>query len=212
MTIVKDAYDELKKAYEGKSATEFYALLNSLTSIFFDDRKSSIEEHIIHYEHTWNSFVGVISRADLLARDDDGFCEGLQKFVKSDKAKAEFLLKSLLAFYANTVENIRAKDCGYDDAARKLKEYIPMRQKSKKGTKTDEGTLENPVILKTDKKRDTSKQCDYCKTNGWKGIGHVESECFTKKREQKFAKKPKANEDMEDNEDEEICVGAIKSD
>jgi hypothetical protein len=51
---------------------------------------------------------------------------------------------------------------------------IPMRQKSKKGLKTKKGTVENPVILKMDKKRDTSKQCDYCKTQGWKGIGHIE--------------------------------------
>jgi hypothetical protein len=117
MTIAKDAYDELQKAYQGKSAIEFYALLNSLTSISFDDQKNSIEEHMTPYERTWNRFVGVISRADLVAGNDDGFGEGLQKFSKSDKAKAEFLLKSLPAFNANTVENIRAKDYGYDDAA-----------------------------------------------------------------------------------------------
>jgi hypothetical protein len=81
------------------------------------------------------------------------FGEGLQKFSRSDKAKAEFLLKSLFAFYDNTIENIRAKNYGYDDAAQKLKEYISMRQKSKKGSKTDEGALENPVILKIDKKK-----------------------------------------------------------
>jgi hypothetical protein len=56
----------------------------------------------------------VITRADLVAGNDDGFGEELQKFVKSDKAKAEFLLKSLPAFYANIVENVRAKDYGYD--------------------------------------------------------------------------------------------------
>jgi hypothetical protein len=131
LTIAKDAYDELKKAYEGKYAIEFYALLNSLTSVSYDDRKSSIEEHLTNYERTWNSFVGVISRLDLVAGNDDGFGEGLQKFSKSDKAKAEFLLKSLLAFYSNTIENIRAKDYCYDNVARKLKEYIPMRQVKK---------------------------------------------------------------------------------
>jgi hypothetical protein len=133
--------------------------------------------------------VGVISRADPVAGNDDGFGEGLQKFDKSNKAKAKFLLKSLPAFYANTVENIRAKDNGYDDAAQELQEYIPMRQKSKKGSKTDEGTLENPIILKTENKWDTSKQCNYCKTKGWKGIGHVESECFTKKNENRNLQK-----------------------
>jgi hypothetical protein len=144
--------------------------------------------------------VGVIIRADLVARNDDGFGEGPQRFVKSDKAKAEFLLKSIPAFYVNAVENIRAMDYGYEDAAQKLKEYIPMRQKSKNGSKTDEGTVENPIILKTNKKRDIPKQCDHCKTKSWKGIGHIESECFTKRKKTEIRIKVKANKDMEDNE------------
>jgi len=104
--LAKDAYDELKKVYESKTATEFYALLNSLTNIAFDDRKATIEEHITHYEAIWNRFVGVISRANLITAEDNGFGAGLQKFAKSDRAKAEFLLKSLPAYYSNTVENI----------------------------------------------------------------------------------------------------------
>jgi len=41
------------------------------------------------------------------------------------------------------------------------------------------------VVLKTEKKKlDTSKTCKYCiDFKGWKGIGHTESECYTKKRE-----------------------------
>jgi len=107
--LAKEAYDELRKAFEGKTVTEFYALLDSITNIPFDDRKTTIEEHITHYEATWNRFVGVISRADLTAAEDDGFGAGLQKFAKSDRAKSEFLLKSLPAYYSNTVENIRQK-------------------------------------------------------------------------------------------------------
>ena len=87
--MAKEAFDELKKAYEGKTATEFYSLLDSITNIPYDDRKCSIEEHITHYERTWNRFVGVIGRADLTAAEDDGFGKGLQKFAKSDRAKAE---------------------------------------------------------------------------------------------------------------------------
>ena len=85
------AYKELKKAYEGRTTTEFYALLESLTSIPYNDRKTSINEHITSYERIWNSFVGVISRADL--SKDNGFGKGLLEFSKSDTVKAEFLLK-----------------------------------------------------------------------------------------------------------------------
>jgi hypothetical protein len=45
-----------------------------------------------------------MSRADL--NSDDGFGRGLKGISKSDKAKAEFLLKSLPSSYPNTVENI----------------------------------------------------------------------------------------------------------
>jgi len=50
--LAKDACDELKKAYESKTTTKFYALLDSLTNIAFDDRKATIEEYITHYEAT----------------------------------------------------------------------------------------------------------------------------------------------------------------
>jgi hypothetical protein len=95
--------------------------------------------------------------------------------------------------------------------ARKLQEYIPMRQKSKKGSmKNDtEGSTETPKILKVDKKKDTSKQCDYCKEKGWRGIGHTESECFTKKREQKVVKKTKTSDDTEE-EEEGVYVGVVR--
>jgi hypothetical protein len=197
LTLAEEAYNELKKAYEGKTATEFHALLDSLTLVY-DDRKSTIEEHITAYERIWNMFVGVMSRADL--NSGDGFGRGLKEFSKSDKAKAESLLKSLPSFYANTVENIRAKDHEYDDVARKLKEYILQRQKWRK----KEGTQENPIVLKTEAQKDRNdngKRCNYCiDTKGWKGIGHTESEYFTKKREEKRAvKKGKTRENDTSN-------------
>jgi len=41
---------ELKKTYEEKPTTEFGALLDNLTSVAYDDRKSFVEEHIVNYE------------------------------------------------------------------------------------------------------------------------------------------------------------------
>ena len=69
LTNAKDAYNELRKGFEGKTATEFYTLLDSLTTMY-DDRKNIIEEHIASYEHIWNTFVGITTRADLT--NDDG--------------------------------------------------------------------------------------------------------------------------------------------
>jgi hypothetical protein len=66
LTNAKEAYDELKRAYEGRTATEFYALLDSLTaSLTFYDRKIAVNGHVTNCERIWNTFVNIISRADL---------------------------------------------------------------------------------------------------------------------------------------------------
>lgn len=208
----KEAYEELKKVYEGQTATEFYVLLDSLFISSFDDRKETVHDHVASYERTWNAFTGVIMRADLT--NDDGFGKGLKEFAKSDTAKAEFLLRSFPPFYGNTIENIRAKEHKYDDAVRKLKQFISAKQKTRRG-KGDEGTQENPVVLKTDKKlaKDNGKRCDFCIAKGWKGLNHVESECYTKKREEKKkeGKTKKAKGEDSDNEDGvSICYVKVK--
>jgi len=58
----KEAYEELKKAFEGKSVTELGALMKSITRMTFDNRKSTIQEHIAEYERAWNSFVAITAR------------------------------------------------------------------------------------------------------------------------------------------------------
>jgi len=55
--LAKEVFEELQRAYEGKTATEFYSLLDSITNIPYGNRKSTIEEHISHFEATWNRFV-----------------------------------------------------------------------------------------------------------------------------------------------------------
>jgi len=172
----------------------------------YDDRKGSIDEYIASYERTWNTFAGIISRVNLT--DDDGFGEGLKNFAKSDLAKTEFLLRSFPPFYSNTIENIKSKEPTYDDAVRKLREYIPMRQKGKKGKGE---SAENPVVLKADRKpvKDNGKRCSYCIGKGWKGLNHEESECYTKKREEKSKSRKEKKED-ESEEDDGVLIHHIR--
>jgi hypothetical protein len=131
IATAKEAFDELKSAYETKTTTEYHALLSSL-SMIYDDRKQTIQEHILEYERAWNMFASGMSRIDLGATQDDGFGQGLRLISRSNKAKAEYLLMSLPPFYANTVENIRAKEYKYDDVVHKVKDYVAARQKSGK--------------------------------------------------------------------------------
>jgi hypothetical protein len=108
---------------------------------------------------------------------------------KSEQAKAEFLLQSILSFYGNTVENIRAKDYEFEDVLRKLREYILARQKGRRIQQKPVGTGNDSVVLAVNTKKN-DKTCRYCKdVKGLAGRGHDESECFTKKHEEKNADK-----------------------
>jgi len=137
----------------------------------------------------------MIARVEL--DKDDRFGKGLKNFSESDKAKTEFLLRSFPAFYPNTIENIKSKEPTYDDAVRKLREYIPARQKG--GRRKEASMQEDPVVLKTET-RDNEKQCDYCIAKGWKGLNHTKKEYYTKKWEKAKAKKAEAQEEGCDNE------------
>jgi len=147
----------------------------------YDDCKVTISDHVAAYEKTWNVFAGVIGRADLVK--DTGFGRGLLYFSKCEQAKTEFLLKSLPAYYASTIESIRSREQTYDDAARKIKEYITARQKGQqqqrpRDTSGGSAANTNRIVL-------NDKKCTYCIGKGWQGLNHNETECYTKKRETK---------------------------
>ena len=185
--LAAEAYEELRKAFEGKTATQYFALLASINNYPFDDRSTSIEDHVTGFEKRWNTFTAIINRADI--NSEDYFGQALRFLAKSPIAKAEFLLQTLPTFYSNTVENIRSKDSyEYIDVVQKLKDYIPMCQKGRKS----KGTQEDPVVLRTEV-TDNGKRCGHCISKGWKGLNHTEDECRTKKREQK-KKETKATE------------------
>jgi hypothetical protein len=69
--------------------------------------KSSIVEHVTNYEHAWNCFLDIISRANLTT--DEYFGKRLREYISSDKAKAEFLLKFSSIFYTKIIVNIMQK-------------------------------------------------------------------------------------------------------
>ena len=84
----------------------------------------------------------------------------------------------------------------YGDVTCNLIRYVPGRQGASRRITANGGvqkgtTSGNPIVLRTEPGKDrfgrpidTSKTCGYCiKVKKWKGIGHTESECNTKKRE-----------------------------
>ena len=143
----------------------------------------------------------MITNADTI--QDDGFGKGLQQFALSESAKIEFLLRSVPAFYANTIENIRSKEYqDYDTVARKLKEYIkPKNPKKKNGSRN---SVDDPIVLKTTIE-DNGKRYQYCiKVKKWKGLNHTEDECRTKKRDRERKQDAKKAEDENQGSNKEF--------
>jgi hypothetical protein len=153
----KEVWDTLKSLYEGKTATDYGTLLCSISKLIYNDRESTIEDHISEYERRWNYFSSILATSEL-RKDDDGFGIALQQLTRSNQAKAEFLLLTIPPFYSTTVENIRSKEgYNYGDVARNLMLYIPARQTGR-ASKAVAGSANNPIILATNtKNRDNGK-------------------------------------------------------
>jgi hypothetical protein len=95
------------------------------------------------------------------------------------------------------VENIRAKDYEFEDVSRKLREYIPARQKGRWNQQKTVGTENDSVLAVNTKKNHGTRR--YCKeVKGWAGLGQNGSECFTKKLEEKNADKEISNAETDD--------------
>lgn len=74
-------------------------------------------------------------------------------------------------------------------------------------------SAQNPVVLKTKEKgKDNGKRCDFCIAKGWKGMNHVESECYTKKREnsKEKGKTGKTKEEDQFEEEDGVSISYVK--
>jgi hypothetical protein len=86
------------------------------------------------------------------------------------------------------VKSIRAKDYEFEDVSRKLREYIPARQKGRR-IQQKLGAEDDSVVLAVNTRK-MIKYVDIARTSkGGPDGGNDESECFTKKREEKNADK-----------------------
>ena len=123
--------------------------------------------------------------------ENQEFTEHIQGIGRLESAKKEFLLMTFPTYipkYAQLVQNLRSqRGYSYGDLVANLKIYIPQigwKKKSHQGAWT--GSKTDPVVLRTEtgNRRSSEKTCGYCiKVKGWRGVGHTESECRTKKRE-----------------------------
>ena len=105
-----EVYIELKAKYEGQTVTDLGAVLANIMRFTYDDRNSTIEEHVTEFDKRWNFMKGTLAGSFIDKVKEFG--DALSLLAKADPAKAEFLLISLPPFYNNLVENLRTKE-GY---------------------------------------------------------------------------------------------------
>ena len=204
------AYKNLKAKYEGTTVTDLGVLLASITQLTYDDRSTTIEEHIAEFEKKWDFTAPTLSTGEFTKMK---FGNAWKEIIEDDEANAEFLLLTLPPFYNTLVENFRMNSTyTYGDIVRQLTLYVPGRQRGQR-TRNEEGTKENPVVLKTEKRekgKDNGKRCDYCIVKAWKGLNHVESECYTKKREDKKEAKSKKAKEKKESDDDGVSICYVK--
>jgi len=84
-----EAYKELKAEYEGKTVTDLGVVLANIARFTFDDRTTTIKEHVAEFDRRWNFMKGMLAGG--FSDKVNDFGEALILLAKSDQAKVEFL-------------------------------------------------------------------------------------------------------------------------
>ena len=188
-----EGYEVLQTHYENRMVSDLGVIISGVTKSNYSEN-TTIESHIQDFEQKWKK-MATIGNVD---EDNQEFAEHIQGIGRLESAKKEFLLMTFpthIPRYAQLVQNIRSqRGYSYGDVVANLKIYVPQigwKKKSHQGAWT--GSKTDPVVLRTETGNrggrptgpiDPSKTCRYCiDVKGWRGIGHTERECRTKKRE-----------------------------
>ena len=176
------AYEILQTHYENRMVSDLGVIISGVTKSSYSEN-ITIEAHIQDFEQKWKK-MATIGNVD---EENQEFAQHIQGIGRLESAKKEFLLMTFpthIPRYAQLVQNLRSqRGYSYGDLVANLKIYVPQigwKKKSHQGAWT--GSKTDPVVLKA--QGSIEKTCGYCiKVKGWRGVGHTESECRTKKRE-----------------------------
>ena len=58
---VNEAYQALKSKYEGKTATDLGTVVQRVFNFLFDDRNSTIEDHITEFDKRWRFIKSTVN-------------------------------------------------------------------------------------------------------------------------------------------------------
>lgn len=172
------AWKRLKEQYEGKTRTNLTALLSGVFKLQFDNRTSTIDDHINEFQIRWGRLASTVAGETDTLKAAGAYAV----LTKCDSAKAQILLGTLPDYYKMVVNNIasQSENPSYQSVTVQLRDLITKGTKAP-NLKTQE-TAAPPTAFAGQSKAEPI--CNYCKkVKGWSGRGHLEADCRTKKRD-----------------------------
>ena len=199
-TDAATAWKRLEEKFDRKTTTTLHSLLKNILTLRCTNKRE-IASHIEQFDELWDRLVQRTNEASASTTSSSSSStptttrssttETLESLLlplaSSPIAKGAFFITSLPTTLDNVIDNLTTKETiTYTDICNKLLDLY---------TGTPESSADNAAFVSTNPHRNTrkarwtgdstknNKQCGYCKSKGFKGLGHLESECRTKRRE-----------------------------
>ena len=177
------AWSKLEEKFDRKTPTSLHTLLKTIVTLRCSNKRD-IATHIEKYDELWQRLVDHTSEATIRssassAATKDGLEAILLPLANSAIAKGAFFLTTLPTSLDNVVDNLTTKESAtYNDVCTKLLDLYSDESPGESNT-----AFTTTSVSRNDKgKHKEEKICTYCKSKGFRGIGHLVGECRTRKR------------------------------
>lgn len=205
------AWKRLEEKFDRKTTTTLHSLMKTILTLRCSNKRE-IASHIEQFDELWDRLLQRTSEATTSSTTSSTtttttpasasstatastsppsstITETLESLLlplaSSPIAKGAFFITSLPTTLDNVIDNLTTKDTvTYTDICNKLLDLYPTASQTQ---------CDNTAFLSTSGRQDRRKGrsdqardgkiCGYCKSKGFRGMGHLESECRTKKRE-----------------------------
>jgi len=178
------AWAKLEEKFDRKTPTSLHALLKTIVTLRCSNKRE-IAAHIEKYDELWQRLLERTSEATSRSKDANTTSKDVLEAVllplaNSEVAKGAFFLTSLPSTLDNVVDNITTKESAtYSEVCTRLLDLYPSEQPADNNTAF--AAVNNNHNDKG--KRKEQKVCTYCKSKGFRGLGHLVAECRTRKKD-----------------------------
>jgi len=178
------AWAKLEEKFDRKTTTSLHSLLKTIVTLRCSNKRE-IAAHIEKYDELWQRLLERTSEATLRSRDADTTPKDtleavLLPLASSAIAKGAFFLTSLPTTLDNVVDNLTTKESAtYSEVCTRLLDLYPAEQPAETNT-----AFASMSSNRNNRGRSKDEKiCTYCKSKGFRGIGHLVAECRTRKKD-----------------------------